>query len=241
VAAQFLIMPALALVIARLLKLEPSLALGLILVGAVPDAMASGVISYLAQADVAFSVALTSATTLVAPLVTPSVTYLFGKMYIPIQFWPLFLSIIKMVIVPLAAGLAVKHRWGKEIAPVEKLFPTLSTLFIAFICGLVVALNKEHLAEVSPSIITGVFLLNLFGLIFGYATGKLFRFDIKRSRTLAINVAMQNAGLGAVLALKHFSAEAAIPNALFATWCIVTGSILAAWWTRKSRQLPQEH
>ncbi|HNR12027.1 MAG TPA: bile acid:sodium symporter, partial [Thermodesulfobacteriota bacterium] len=99
----------------------------------------------------------------------------------------------------------------------------------------------EHLAEVSPSIITGVFLLNLFGLIFGYATGKLFRFDIKRSRTLAINVAMQNAGLGAVLALKHFSAEAAIPNALFATWCIVTGSILAAWWTRKSRQLPQEH
>jgi len=95
-----------------------------------------------------------------------------------------------------------------------------------------VALNKDYLAGITFVIFLAVFLHNLAGLIFGYGAGRLYRFDKKRSRTLAIEVGMQNAGLGAVLALKHFSSQTAIANAFFATWCVITASILAEIWGR---------
>jgi len=230
--AQFAIMPALAFVIAKVLNLPPALALGLILAGAVPDAMAAGVVTYLAGADVALSVALTTLTTLISPVVTPSLTYVFGKEFIPIAFWPMFVSIMKMVIIPLLAGLTIKHFWGRKVERFVPLFPALSTLFIAFICGLVVALNQKYIVMISGMVFAAVALLNIGGLILGYGAGKLFRFDERQCRTLAIGVGMQNAGMGAVLAIKHFSPEAAVPNAFFATWCIITASILAAIWRK---------
>lgn len=231
--AQFVIMPLLAFLIIKLLKLPPALAVGLILAAAVPDAMAAGVMSYLAEADVAFSVALTTATTLISPLVTPALTLFLGRQYIPIQFWPMMQSIIMMVILPLILGLWVQHKFHKITTRIKPVFPALSTLFIAFICGLVVALNKDALGKVTWLIFVAVISLNVFGLIFGYIAGKGFRFNLAQRRTLAINVGMQNAGMGAVLAIKHISCEAAIPNALFATWCIVSAAILAGIWTRK--------
>jgi bile acid:Na+ symporter, BASS family len=234
VLAQFAIMPLLGLVIARALDLPPGLAVGLILVGAVPDAMASGVISYLADANVAFSVGLTCATTLVSPVVTPWLILVLGKTLVEIQFWPMFGSILSIVIAPLFAGLSTRILLKERISRIEKLFPALSTLFIAFICGQVIAVNKARVEEVGLVVLLAVCLMNILGLILGYLAGKLFRFDLKYRRTLAINVAMQNAGLGAILASKHISAEAAIPNALFATWCIVTGSILARVWNKSA-------
>jgi len=233
VLAQFLIMPVLAFLIVKFLNIPPALAIGLILAAAVPDAMAAGVMSYLADADVAFSVALTAATTLVSPVVTPGLMYFLGRQYIPVQFWPMFKSIMAMVIIPLLAGLAVQHFFDKFVSRVKPAFPALSTLFIEFICGLVVALNKDALAKITFIILAGVALLNIFGLLFGYLAGMLFRFDLKKRRTLAIGVGMQNAGMGAVLAIKHFSPESAIPNALFATWCILTAAVLAEIWRKK--------
>lgn len=234
IAAQFVIMPVMALVIARLLELEADLAVGLILAGAVPDAMASGVISYLADANVAYSVSLTCGTTFVSPFVTPWLTQVLGKTLIQIQVWPMFRSIILIVILPMICGLATRHVLKEKIGRVEKVFPAISTLFIAFICGQVFAVNRGRILDVGPKVLVAVVLLNLLGLVLGYLAGKLFRFDVKYCRTLAINVGMQNAGLGAVLALKHITDAAAIPNALFATWCIVSGSILAKFWSRKS-------
>ncbi|MFA5388764.1 MAG: bile acid:sodium symporter family protein [Candidatus Omnitrophota bacterium] len=239
VTAQFVIMPVLAFLIVKLLNLPPVLALGLILAASVPDAMAAGVMSYLAEADVAFSVALTASTTLISPIVTPGLIYLLGRQYIPIQFLPMFKSIIMMVIIPLLAGLAVQHFFHKGVSRIKPVFPAFSTLFIAFICGLVVALNRNAIAKVTIIIFAAVALLNIFGLLFGYLAGKLFRFDLKKTRTLAIGVGMQNAGMGAVLAIKHFSPEAAIPNALFATWCILTAAVLAEIW-RKSNSHPEK-
>jgi BASS family bile acid:Na+ symporter len=230
--AQFVIMPFLAISIIKVLGLAPALAVGLILTAAVPDAMAAGVISYLAEADVAFSVALTTATTLISPVVTPALTWILGKEYVPIQFWPMMQSIIMMVILPLILGLGFKHRFNKITSRIKQVFPALSTLFIAFICGLVVALNKDALGKVTGLIFVVVISLNVFGLIFGYLAGRAFKFNLPQRRTLAINVGMQNAGMGAVLAIKHISAEAAIPNALFATWCIVSAAILAGIWSR---------
>lgn len=232
-AAQFFIMPVLAVCIIKFFNLPAALAVGLILAAAVPDAMAAGVMSYLAEADVAFSVALTTATTLVSPVITPALTCFLGKQYIPLQFWPMLTSIVFMVILPLIAGLWFQHKFHGITSRIKPVFPALSTLFIAFICGLVVALNKEALGKVTWLIFAAVILLNVFGLLLGYLTGKAFKFNLAQRRTLAINVGMQNAGMGAVLAIKHISAEAAIPNALFATWCIVSAALLAGLWNKQ--------
>ncbi|MCM8779726.1 MAG: bile acid:sodium symporter family protein [Candidatus Omnitrophica bacterium] len=233
--AQFSIMPALAYAIIKLLGLPAAIAVGLILAAAVPDAMAAGVMSYLADADVALSVALTTATTLVSPVVTPALTCFLGRQYIPIQFWPMFKSIILMVIVPLLVGLWIQHKFHAFTSRIKLVFPALSTLFIAFICGLVVALNKEALGKVTGIVFIAVILLNVLGLILGYLAGRGFGFNLPQRRTLAINVGMQNAGMGAVLAIKHISSEAAIPNALFATWCIISAAIMAGIWSRIDR------
>ncbi len=231
--AQFVIMPLLAVAIIKLLGLAPALAVGLILAAAVPDAMAAGVMSYLAEADVAFSVALTTATTLVSPVVTPALTWILGKEYIPIPFWAMMQSILVMVILPLILGLLAQHKFRKVTFRIKPVFPALSALFIAFICGLVVALNKEALSKVTGLIFIAVISLNVLGLIFGYLAGRAFKFNLPQRRTLAINVGMQNAGMGAVLAIKHISPEAAIPNALFATWCIISAALLAGIWSNK--------
>jgi BASS family bile acid:Na+ symporter len=231
--AQFVIMPFLAFFIIKFLGLVPALAVGLILAAAVPDAMAAGVMSYLAEADVALSVALTTATTLLSPLVTPALTWALGRQYIPIEFWSMAKSIVMMVILPLMVGLWVQHQFHKVTAKIKPVFPALSTLFIAFICGLVVALNKNALSKAASNVFIAVIILNILGLLLGYLAGKGFRFNLQQRRTLAINVGMQNAGMGAVLAIKHISAEAAIPNALFATWCIISAAILAGIWSKE--------
>lgn len=237
-AAQFAIMPTLAFLIAKLLNLPPNLALGLILAGAVPDAMAAGVVSFLAEADVAFSVSLTTFTTILSPVVTPALTRYFGKTYVTIDFWPMFFKIILIVIIPLAVGFLIKKKFTSKVEKFDPVFPAFSTVFIAFICGLVVAMNKQKLPGITYDIFLAVILLNTGGLILGFAAGKLFRFNTRYCRTLAIGVAMQNATLGAVLA-KDISSESAIPNVLFATWCIITASLLARFWTRGKNAAPQ--
>lgn len=230
--AQFAIMPALGFFVAKLLRLPPALALGLIMVGAVPGAMASNVISYLARADVAYSISLTSISTFLSPLLTPLFVYIFGHTFIQIRFWPMFFSIIKMVILPLLAGTWLKYYLKEKLEKIKDIFPAISTIFIAFICGLVVALNKDYLRQVSLIIFVAVFLHNALGLILGYGAGMIYRFDKKRRRTIALEVGMQNAGLGAILSLKHLSPQSALPNALFAIWCIITASVLAEIWGR---------
>ncbi len=209
--AQFAIMPALGFFIAKLFNFPPNYTLALVLVGSVPGAMASNVICYLARVDVAFSIALTSGATFLAPFLTPAFTYLFVHAIVEVEFWPMFLSIIKMVIIPLIAGLILRRLFHNWISKFEIIFPSFSTVFIAFICGLVIALNQKTLIETGLILFCAVFLHNLLGLALGYGAGKLYRFDEKKCRTLCFQVGMQNAGLGAVLALKHFSTETALP------------------------------
>ena len=230
--AQFAIMPALGFFIAKLFNFPPDYTLALVLVGSVPGAMASNVICYLARVDVAFSIALTCVATFFAPFLTPALIYLFAHAIVKVEVCPMFLSIIKMVIIPLIAGLILRRLFHNLVSKFEFIFPSFSTVFIAFICGLVIALNQKTLIETGMILFCAVFLHNLLGMTLGYGAGKLYRFDKKKCRTLSFQVGMQNAGLGAVLALKHFSSETALPSVLFATWCVITASILAEFWSR---------
>lgn len=238
--AQFAIMPLAAFVIVKALDLPSAVAFGLILAGAVPDAMAAGVMSYIAEADVALSVALTTGTTLIAPVMTPAFMYLLAREYVPVQFWPMMMSIMLIVILPLFAGLTVRRYFHSNVEKIKEVFPAFSTIFIAFICGLVVALNKDSLSRITGIVFIAVVLLNIAGLVLGYWAGALFRFNKRQRRTLAIGVGMQNAGLGAVLAIKYASPEAAIPNALFATWCIISAAVLAGFWSRDKAEVSSE-
>lgn len=230
---QFTLMPLGAFFVARALNLPPEIALGLILTGSAPGAMASNVMSYVARADVAYSVSLTTVSTLLTPIMTPALTYILAHSLLRVDFLAMFFSIIKMVIAPLILGLVLKYKFSKTIEKIEPVFPAISVTFIIFICSLVIALNKEFLIMLTLMVIAAVLLLNVWGMSSGYAIAKQLKMNIRRRRTLSIEIGMQNAGLGTVLALKHFNERVAIPAACFVFICIFTAAIMAEFWGRE--------
>lgn len=228
--AQFTIMPLGAFAIAYLFQLPQELAIGLILTGSAPGAMASNVMSYIAKADAAYSVSLTTVSTLACPILTPGLTKLLAGAEMHVPFWAMMLDIMIMVVIPLLAGFAVRYMLKTTVEKVIYIFPAISTTFIIFIGTIVIASNRDYLPFVTSTILVTVVILNVFGTAAGYGVGKLFNMDISRRRALAIEIGMQNAGLGTVLALEHFGERAAAPAALFVFVCIITASILAEIW-----------
>jgi bile acid:Na+ symporter, BASS family len=232
-AAQFIIMPFGAYIIAKIFKLPSELAAGLILAGAAPDAMAGNVMAYIAKADTAYAVSLTTVTTLSCPVLTPGLTWLLAKSRLEIKFVAMLLDLMLKVIIPLLLGLGARHLLKKRIEKILPVFPAISTTFIIFICALVIALNRDKIIEVTGPVLGAVITLNLLGMAGGYYVGAFFKMGIAQKRTLAIQVGMQNAALGATLALEHIGREAAIPSAFFIFVCIFTAAIAAAIWQRK--------
>lgn len=230
--AQFTIMPLGAFVLARAFGLSPELTVGLILTGAAPGAMASNVMTYVAKADTAYSVSLTTVSTLLCPVLTPGLTKVLAGSLLPIAFWDMFLDVMIMVIIPLFIGFGVRHFFKRQVEKILPVFPAISVTFIIFICSLVIALNRDRLKEVTGIILALGLILNIYGMCAGYGVGSLFRMLTRRRRTLAIEIGMQNAGLGTTLALAHLGEEAAIPAAIFVFICIITASILSAVWQR---------
>jgi len=230
--AQFTIMPLGAFLLAKLFNLPPYMAVGLILTGSAPGAMASNVMSYIAGADTAYSVSLTTASTLLCPLLTPGLTFLLARSQLDIPFWAMVLDVIYMVIVPLFLGFTARHFFREKLEKVLPIFPAISVTFIIFICSLVIALNKERLAEVTVPVLAAAVVLNVYGMLAGYGVGSAFRMETRRRRTLSIEIGMQNAGLGTTLLLAHFGPRSAVPAALFVFICIITASIAAEFWHR---------
>jgi BASS family bile acid:Na+ symporter len=231
--AQFTIMPLGAFLVSRLLGLSNELAIGLILAGSAPGAMSSNVMSYVAKADTAYSVSMTTVSTVLCPFLTPTLTCLLAQgteMRVPVL--KMMLELLATVILPLFFGFAVRHFLGERLRKVLPVFPAISATFIVFICALVIALNRERLQELTGIILLATLALNLGGMAAGYGVGALFRMDLSRRRTLSIEIGMQNAGLGTILALKHFGAGATIPAAAFVFICILTASVAASLWQR---------
>ena len=200
VVAQFLIMPLAAWFLVWLFALPPELAIGVVLVGTCPGGTASNVISYLAKGDVALSVSMTMATTLLAPVVTPTLTWLLAGSWIEVSFTAMMISIAQMVLLPLLLGLTAHHFFERTVEKILPVMPVVSVVTIVLLVGVVVALGAESLLDVGLLMAAIVVLHNAFGLVLGYGMARLFRLDSKKARTVSIEVGMQNSGMAASLA-----------------------------------------
>ncbi len=144
------------------------------------------------------------------------------------------LDVIYMVILPLFFGFGIRYLFREKLEKLLPIFPAISVTFIIFICSLVIALNKDYLPKATGLILAAVVILNVYGMSAGYGVGVLFRMSQNRKRTLAIEIGMQNAGLGTALALEHFGEKAAMPAAIFVFICIITASIMVEVWQKKA-------
>ncbi|MDP0499321.1 MAG: bile acid:sodium symporter family protein [Verrucomicrobiota bacterium JB022] len=238
VAAQFTIMPLLAYGIARGLGFEPDLAIGFLLLGCCPGGTASNVIAYLARADVALSVSMTTVATLCAPLLTPLIIWALGGHWMQIDGGALFLSIVQIVVAPVALGLLARRFAAPLMARLTLVLPLFSVAIIVLVVGAVVGKAADAIHAVGLLVLLGVALHNGLGLAFGYLTGRLGKLGPAQRRALAIEVGMQNSGLATALAVAHFSPAAAVPAALFSAWHNLSGPALAAWWSRRPSDPP---
>lgn len=227
VLAQFTVMPLLAWLLAKCFGLPPDLAVGVILVGTCPGGTSSNVMTYLARGDVALSVSMTMTTTLLAPVVTPFLTWQLAGAWIEVSFTAMMLSIFKVVILPIAAGFAMNAFFEDFVRRIVKLLPLVSIMAIILIVGGVVAVSAGRIRETGMLVTLVVVCHNLLGYAIGFALSRVFHMDMAKAKAVAIEVGMQNSGLAASLALLHFGSAAAIPGAIFSVWHNISGSLAA--------------
>ncbi|MDX2456778.1 MAG: bile acid:sodium symporter family protein [Gammaproteobacteria bacterium] len=235
VLTQYTVMPIFGLAVAMLTPLSAELKLGFIIVACAPGAMASNVMVYLAGGAVAFSVAMTTVATFLSPVLTPALVEGLGGELLQIPFWPMMKTIMLTVVLPLGTGMVLGKYLGRYLQMARSLSPAVAAIAIVIICSYAVAANQERIALVGGWVIVMVILLNALGYLAGWWLGRLYGFDATHRLTLAIEIGMQNAGLGVALALAHFSPETALPGALFAVWCIVTAAGASSWLRQRER------
>lgn len=227
--AQFTIMPLLAYFLAKVFGLSPELTVGVILVGTCPGGTSSNVMTYLSKGDVALSVGMTAVSTVLAPVMTPFLTYLYAGQTVDVNMFSMFLSIIQVVIVPIVLGFVVNHFFSRFAERATDFLPLISTLAIVAIVGAVVSVNSAKLMGCGLLVLCVVILHNILGYALGYGSARLLKMSSTKCRAVSIEVGMQNSGLATSLATVHFAQYplATIPGAVFSVWHNVSGAILA--------------
>ena len=230
---QFGCMPLLAFALCHVFALPPELAMGMILVGTAPGGTASNVLTFIARGDVAFSVAMTAAATLVSLLLTPPLTWLLGGVWVPVDIGGLFWSIVKIVLVPVLLGLLLHHFQRGLVDRLMPFLPLASALVITLVIAGIIAVNAQNILSAGPAIFAAVIAHNLLGLAVGWFAACRLRFAPPRRRALAIEIGTQNSGLATALALAHFTPAAAIAGALFSVWQNISGALLSNFWATR--------
>lgn len=233
--AQFVIMPCVAYVLVAVFHLEPALALGILLVGCCPGGVSSNIMSYLCHADVAFSVGMTCASTLLAPVLTPLMMKLTAGQIIHIDAVGMFLNILIVTIIPVGIGSVLNYFYSRRpsFPVVRSLMPGLSVVCLGLIVGGVVAAVRDVLIARGLLLFAWTFCVvlchNTLGYLLGWLSGRLASFTTAKKRTISIEVGMQNAGLATVLAGTFFAAQplAVLPCAISCAWHSISGTILA--------------
>lgn len=234
VVSQFVVMPLIAFVLAKAFQLPADLAIGVILVGCCPGGTSSNVMTFLARGNTALSVACTTISTLLAPMLTPAVFYLFASQWLEINAGAMFISVLQMVLLPIFVGVVLRTIFKDKIAQFSQTMPLISVIAIVLIVTAVVAVSKDRIIESGLLIFGVVALHNGLGYLIGYAVSRLFELEVYNSKAVAIEVGMQNSGLGAALAALHFKANPliAVPSAVFSFWHNISGPILAMIFSR---------
>ncbi|HSX76393.1 MAG TPA: bile acid:sodium symporter family protein [Shinella sp.] len=232
VAAQFLIMPIIAVILTMIIPMSPEVAAGVILVGCCPGGTSSNVMTYLSKGDVALSVACTSVTTLAAPIVTPFLVWLFASQFLPVDAMAMFISIVKVILLPLALGFLLQKLLPGMVKAAVPALPLVSVVGIVLIVAAVVGASKAAIASSGLMIFAVVVLHNGIGYLLGYLAARASGLSVAKRKAIAIEVGMQNSGLGAALANAHFSPVAAVPSAIFSVWHNISGALIANYFSQ---------
>ncbi|MBM7551625.1 bile acid:sodium symporter family protein [Thalassobacillus pellis] len=240
VASQYTVMPLTALLIAYMLNLPAELAAGLVLLGSVPGGTASNVMVYLAKGNLALSVAMTSLSTMLAPILTPLILLALAGQWLPVDPVAMFISIVQVIILPITLGILLRKFFPVTVEKSATVVPLISVIAIIVIVSAVVAANVESITTSGLLIFSAVMLHNLFGLTLGYFVAKLMRLDESKRRAISIEVGMQNSGLGVALAAAHFGPLAALPNVIAAVWHNISGPILATFWSKRPVEMEEK-
>ena len=236
VSAQLLIMPIVGFVLAKISDFPPEIAAGIVLIGCSPSGVASNVMAYLAKANVALSITITSIATLIAPFITPIFMKVLAGEFIEIDILTMMWSIIKMIILPIGAGLLFNRARNEHSAKwLDKALPVLSMSAIGLIIIVIIAAGRDSLLDIGGMLLLLVLAHNLFGYTLGYWFARAFKMPKKDARTIAIEVGMQNGGLASGIANSIGKiATMGLAPAVFGPLMNITGSILASFWSRKS-------
>src|SRR6186713_112536 len=238
VVGHYIIMPLVGFGVANLFNFPSEIAAGIILVGCCPSGLASNVMSYLARANLALSVSVTTVSTLLAPFLTPLLMRLLGGGFVEVHFLDMMWDITKIVIIPIAGGLAFHYLVRGKFGWLDKAMPILSMAGIALIIMVITAAGRDSLLKVGGLLIIATFMHNVAGFILGYWSGRLLKFAERDCRTIALEVGMQNAGLASGLALTMGKlATVGLAPAIFGPVMNITGSTLASWWHNR---IPKE-
>ena len=236
IVSQFVIMPLLAFALAKVFNLPPEIAVGVILVGCCPGGTSSNVMTFLAKGNTALSVTITSCTTLLAPFVTPALIYLLASEWLPVSFMAMFMSVIKVVLIPIILGILAQFLFRPLVEKSVDILPTVSVVAIVMIVAAVVSGSRDKILETGLIIFAIVILHNGLGYLLGFLVAKLFKLKYDDQKAVSIEVGMQNSGLGAQLAMAHFDPVSAVPSAIFSFWHNISGPILATYWGSKANK-----
>lgn len=238
VVAQFVVMPGLAFVLCKLFNLPPEIAVGVILVGCCPGGTASNVITYMAKGNVALSVACTSVSTLLAPVLTPAIFYLLASQWLKIDAASMFISILQVVLLPIVIGLILRTWLKRQVESYIQVMPLVSVIAIVAIVAAIIGGSKAAIFQSGLLILAVVVLHNGLGYLLGFTAARFFKLPYADSKAIAVEVGMQNSGLGVALAAVHFAASpiTAVPSAIFSLWHNISGPALATYWASKHKQ-----
>ena len=236
VALQYTLMPALGWSLAALFDLPTPFAVGLILVSCCPGGTASNVISFLARADVALSVTMTAASTLVAVLMTPLLTETLAGSRVDVPAAGFLLDTVQVVVIPVMAGIVLRWRFPLASARVLPVAPLVAVIAITLIVASIIGAGRTQVLEAGPRLVAAVFCLHVGGFVLGYLAGRFLVGRELAARTISIEVGMQNSGLGVVLAQQNFASPlVAIPCAISAVFHSLLGSAAAAFWRAREQ------
>jgi len=233
IALQYTVMPLAAFMFAGLFGLGSEVAAGLILIGSCPGGTASNVIAYIAGANVALSVTMTACSTLISPVMTPLAMRLLAGQYVPIAFLPMMISILKIIIVPIVLGLLINRFLPKVAEKLKPFMPVMAMFAICMVIAVTVALARDQFMQVGLALFGAAACHNALGYTLGYSGGRLFGLNRRDSRTIALEVGIQNGGMATSLAFNVLKSPiVAMGSAVFGPWSAVTSSVLASWWRR---------